>query len=188
MLLSGTWTHFRRFASGAPKSGGDLESPGNGGAIERDLGSFECVTKPLTSNQDKCWALSWARLTLDLQRGEQEVECSLQEGSAGLGDGFGHLVDGSGGSGDALSSINALTTYCPPMTGAAGTSAGIWGRAGSWGGAGVPVGAPGFVCPLQGDTFRGTGGLWELSLEGLGAQLVSFILLRKEKGAGGRNT
>lgn len=46
--------------------------------------------------------------------------------------------------------------------------------AGVWGGAHVPVGAPGFVCPLQGDTLRGTGELWELSLEGLGPAGVLY--------------
>lgn len=80
-------------------------------------------------------------------------------------------------------------TYGPVSeAGAAGTSAVSLEGAGSWGGAHVPVGAAGSVCPLQGDTFRGTGGLWELSLEGLGAHLVSFVLLRKEKGTAGRNT
>lgn len=92
-------------------------------------------------------------------------------------DGFGVLVDGFGGSGDVLSSRFAHSPCCPPMT-----------QSRELGRCKVPVGAPGFVCPLQGDTFRGTGGLWELSLEGLVAQLVSLLLLRKEKGTGGRNT
>lgn len=37
-------------------------------------------------------------------------------------------------------------------------------------------------------TFRVTGGLWEVRVEGMGAQLVFFLLLVKEKGTGGRNT